>query len=90
MARIVPTADLYAAPSLMLVLKEFDPQKPAHAALAAVNVMTVWLIVVKAIGLVRLSGTSFAKAFAWLFGIALVWTGLSVGTVALMQLIGNR
>ncbi len=76
---ILGLGNLYAAPSLMLVVKEFDPQNTTHALLSVVNVMTFWLLAVRAIGLARLSGTSFAKAVAWVFGIWVGYTGFFVG-----------
>ena len=61
---IVGLGNLYASPSLVLLVKDFDPQNTVHSLLAAVNVMTFWLLAVRAIGLARLSGASFAKAAA--------------------------
>ena len=65
---IVGLGNLYASAGPVLLVKEFDPQNPVHALLAAVNVMTFWLLAVRAIGLARLSGASFAKAAVWVFG----------------------
>ena len=48
---IVGLGNLYAAPSLVLLVKEFDPQNTVHSLLALVNVMTFWLLAVRAIGL---------------------------------------
>ena len=62
--------NLYASPSLMLlVVKDFNPQNTVHGLLSAVNVMTLWLLAARSIGLARLSGASFAKAAACVFGI---------------------
>ncbi len=76
---IVGLGNLYAAPSLVLLVKDFDPQNTVHALLAIVNVMTFWLLAVRAIGLARLSGASFAKAALWVFGIWAAYTGFFVG-----------
>lgn len=76
---IVGTGNLYASPSLVLLLKDFDPQDPLVSILAAVNVMTFWLLAVRSIGVARLSGASFAKAAVWMFGIWAVLTALMVG-----------
>jgi len=73
---IVGMGNLYAAPSLMLLVKEFNPQNPVHSLLAVVNVMTFWVLAVRAIGLARLSGASVAKAALWVFGIWAAYTGL--------------
>jgi hypothetical protein len=76
---IVGLGNLYASASLMLLLKEFDPESTVHALLALVNVMTFWLLAVRGIGLARLSGVSFAKAVAWVFGVWAAYTGLLIG-----------
>jgi hypothetical protein len=87
---IVGLGNLYAAPSLVLLVKEFDPQNTVHSLLAAVNVMTFWVLAVRAIGLARLSGTSFAKAAAWVFGIWAAYTGFFVGLGLLAKMLFKR
>jgi hypothetical protein len=82
---IVGLGNLYASPSLALLVKQFDPQNPVHGLLAAANVMTFWLLTVRAIGLARLSGASLAKAMAWVFGIWAAYTGFFIGLGALLQ-----
>src|SRR5262249_5941039 len=63
------TSNIFASPSLALLVKNFDPQNTQHSLLAALNVMTIWLLAVRAIGLARLTGASFGKAAAWVYGI---------------------
>jgi len=76
---IVGLGNLYAAPGLVLLVKDFDPQNPVHSLLAVVNVMTFWLLAVRAVGLAKLSGASFGKAAAWVFGIWAAYTGFFIG-----------
>jgi Yip1 domain len=87
---IVGMGNLYAAPSLVLLVKEFDPQNTVHTLLALVNVMTFWLLAVRAIGLARLAGVSFAKAAAWVFGIWAAYTGLLIGLAYGAQAVMKR
>ena len=82
---IVGLGNLYAGPSLVLLVKEFDPQNTVHSLLALANVMTFWLLAVRAVGLARLTGVSFAKAAAWVFGIWAAYTGFFVGIGLLAQ-----
>jgi len=82
---IVGLGNLYASPGPVLLVKQFDPQNPVHSVLGAVNVMTLWLLAVRAIGLARLSGASFAKAAVWVFGIWAAYTGFIIGIGALVQ-----
>jgi hypothetical protein len=87
---IVGFGNLYASPSLVLLVRDFDPQNLLHRLFGAVNVMTFWLLLVCAIGLVRLSGTSLARAVAWVFGIWVAYTALIFGLVALVQTAVRR
>jgi hypothetical protein len=87
---IVGMGNLYASPSLVLLVKEFDPQNPVHSLLAVVNGMTFWLLAVRSIGLARLSGASFAKAALWIFGIWAVYTGFLIGLGAVAQAAFKR
>jgi hypothetical protein len=76
---ILGLGNLFASPSLALVVKDFDPQNPSHSLLAVVDVMTFWLLAVRSVGLARLSGVPFAKAGIWIFGIWATYTGLFAG-----------
>jgi hypothetical protein len=76
---IVGLGNLYAGPNLALLVKDFDPENTAHSLLALVNVMTFWLLAVRAVGLARLSGASFVKAALWVFGIWAAYTGFFLG-----------
>jgi VIT1/CCC1 family predicted Fe2+/Mn2+ transporter len=87
---IVGMGNLYAAPGLVLLVKDFDPQNTVHGLLAIVNVMTFWVLAVRAIGLARLSGASFAKAALWVFGIWAAYTGFFVGLGLLMKVVFKR
>lgn len=87
---IVGLGNLYASPSLVLFVKDFDPQNPVNGLLGAVNLMTFWLLAVRATGLARLSGTSWAKAAVWVFGIWAAYTGFFIGLGAAAQLVFKR
>jgi hypothetical protein len=82
---ILVMGNLFASPSLALLVKQFDPQNTLHSVLAAISVMTFWALAVKAIGLARLSGASFGKAAAWVFGIWAALTGLMIGIGAAVR-----
>jgi VIT1/CCC1 family predicted Fe2+/Mn2+ transporter len=87
---VVGLGNLYASTSLVLLVKQFDPQNTVHSLLAVVNVMTFWLLAVRGIGLARLSGASFAKALAWVFGVWVAYTGLFVGLAFLAKAAFKR
>ena len=76
---IVGMGDLFASPSLSLLVHPFDPQNTVHSLLALVNVMTFWVLTVRAVGVAKLSGGSLAKALAWVFGIWIGYNGFFIG-----------
>jgi VIT1/CCC1 family predicted Fe2+/Mn2+ transporter len=82
---IVGLGNLYASPGLVLLVNQFDPQNTLHKVLAAVNVMTFWVLAVRGIGLARLSGASLAKSIVWVIAIWAAYTGLFIGIGALLQ-----
>jgi hypothetical protein len=54
-------------------LKEFDFNSRAHFALAAINPFYIWYAAVMASAVATLSGVSYVKAAAWIFGIWILW-----------------
>ena len=86
---ILSLGNLFASPSLALLIKEFDPQNPLHSLFAVVNVMTLWALVVRSIALARLSGVSFAKGALVVFGLWAAFTGLLIGFGFAMRAISG-
>lgn len=85
---ILITQNIFAGPSLaLLVIKDFDPQNPMHSVLALVNIITFWILGVRALGLARLAGGSFIKAAVWVFGVWAVYNGLTIGAGVLVRRI---
>jgi len=87
---ILIMGNLFASPSLAIFVKQFDTQNPVHGLLAGFNIITFWVLAVRAVGLARLSGASFGKAAAWVFGIWAGMTGLMTGFGFAMQALFNR
>ena len=87
---ILILGNLFASPSLALFVKQFDPQNPLHGLLAIVNVMSIWVLCLRALGVARLTRASFGKAAVWVFGIWVVLTGLMTGFSFAMQAVFNR
>ena len=84
---ILVMGSVFASPSLMLLVKGFDPQNTLHGALGAIEIFTLWSLGVLAVGLARLSGASLAKAAAWVFGIWVAYTGFFIGVGALFRAV---
>ena len=76
---VVVLGSVFAAPSLALLLKEPDPQSGTYAILSLFNLFLLWELGVRSVGLARLSGASFGKAAAWVFGFWAGVTGLLIG-----------
>lgn len=77
---------LFAGPNLALLLvKDFDATNTTHGLLAAVDAMTIWQLVVRSIGLSRLSGASVGKSATWVVGLWVLVTGSFMGFGFLMQ-----
>ena len=87
---IVSMGNLFASASLTMLVKEFNPQNPVHNLLAMVNIMTFWLLGVRSAGLARLSGASFLKSAAWVFGIWVLYTGTFFGLGMAAQAVFGR
>ncbi len=68
----------------VLLIREIDPTNKTHLMLSSLNALTVWYVAILALGWARLSGVSFGKTAAWLFGLwlllrlVLILTGLAV------------
>jgi hypothetical protein len=87
---IIGMGNLYAAPGLVLLVKDFDPQNTVHGLLALVNVTTFWVLALRAIGLARLSSVSFTKAALWVFGIWAAYNGFFIGLGLLAKAFFKR
>ncbi len=82
---ILLTGNLFAGPSLALAVKDFDPQNTLHSLLAVANLMLFWVLMVRSIGLARLSGVAVGRAAVWVFGIWAAYTGLLLGLGAALR-----
>jgi hypothetical protein len=88
---ITMKGNMYAGPGLTLFIKEFDPQNPVHNLMAVVDVMTIWVLAVRASGLAKLSQVSYLKAALWVFGIWAGYTAFFAGIgFAFQAALGNR
>jgi hypothetical protein len=82
---IFVTANIMASTTLAMFVKDFNPQNPMHGLFAIVNVMTFWVLTVRAIGLARFTNASTGRAIAWVFGIWISYTALLWGIGTAVQ-----
>jgi hypothetical protein len=87
---IVALGSLYASPGPVLMIKDFDPQNTVHALLALANVLTFWLLGVRAAGLARLTDASFGKAALWVCGVWVTYNGFFIGAGLLVSAVIKR
>lgn len=78
-ALVVLTGNFSAALNPLLLMKSADPHRPLHQILMLLDVMTFWLLAVRAIGLAKLTGATFGKTAAAVFAVWLVMSGLVIG-----------
>lgn len=82
---VLVQGNVFASPSLMLLIKDYDAQNPMHNLLTLVNAMTFWALAVRSVALAKLSGASFVKAAVWVFGFWVIFTGCLAGMGFLAQ-----
>jgi hypothetical protein len=87
---IIAMGNLFASPSLALLVKNFDPTNPMHVLLSYLNIMTFWLLAVRAVGLARLANVSFARAAAWVFGFWFATSALIYGVSTGIQQVFSK
>jgi hypothetical protein len=64
----VSLGNMFATPSLALLVDQFDPASKTHIALAAVNLFNIWFVTTIAVALSKLASVAFAKAASMVFG----------------------
>jgi hypothetical protein len=81
-----PAASLSAS----VFLNHPDPQSKTFMLLSLVNIMTFWVIVVRFIGLAKLTDVSLSRAAAWVFGVwvAMMFVLVSL-SLAIQALVGQ-
>ncbi|HEY5910464.1 MAG TPA: YIP1 family protein [Verrucomicrobiae bacterium] len=86
---MVSLGSLGATPSPALLVKDYDPQKTSQALLQLPNVITLWLLAVRSIGLAKLGGTRFVPAAVWVFGLWVLQTSVLLGIgLAMKAMLG--
>ena len=65
----------FATLGISLLVKNFDPSNPMNGFLMLLEVFGMWALVIRAVGLAKLSGVSFVKAGAWVFGLWITYMG---------------
>lgn len=85
---VIGLGNIFAAPSLALLVKDFDPQNTGHVVLSLVNPFTFWVLLVRSLGLSKLSGASFVKCALWIFGIWATLVGAGIGIGAALRALG--
>lgn len=65
---------MYAAPGAsLLIMSSFDPTSTAHRFIAAINIFTIWEVIVLGIGISRIAGKSYGVGIGIMVGLWIVW-----------------
>ena len=76
--------NVFASPSLMLLVTGFSAQNSLHLLAAAMNIFTIWYLAVISIGLSRLFQRDLPKVLVLVFSLWLLWTAVLIfGTASL-------
>ena len=78
--------NILASPGPILLVREMDPANGWHLVLASISIMTLWQLGVVAVGLARLSGTTFRRTVWW---VVVPWVFYR-GAAALAGWAGSR
>ena len=76
----IATGNMFITVGPAFFIKNFNASNPLHTSLLTIDVFILWGLILRAVGLAKLSNISFAKAVAWVLG---VWIALTGGMLAL-------
>src|SRR5512140_1295873 len=71
---------IHAGPHLAVFVPNIDMTNKLHAALAKVNIFTIWSLVVTSIGLSKLFQRDLPKVLVLVFALWVLWTAITVST----------
>ena len=87
---VLVTGNMFVSPSLALLVKDLDVQNKVHVLLGYINIMTFWLLAVRAVGISKLSNVSFARAALWVFGVWIGYSALIFGIGTAVQQVFSK
>lgn len=90
MLLVVSFSNPMASPSLAMLLKNPDPQNKLFMLLSALDVLTIWVLAVRSIGLAKLANVSFARAAVLVFASWWVLFGLMLVVTSAFQAAFGR
>ncbi|MEY2465548.1 MAG: hypothetical protein QOD03_69 [Verrucomicrobiota bacterium] len=85
MLLVVSFSNPLASPSLVMLMKSPDPQNKLFAIFSALNVMTFWVMAVRAVGLAKMANVSFTRAAVWSFTIWFLLSALLLAAGSFLQ-----
>ena len=86
---VVVMGNMFAGPTPAVFIKDFDSFNTWHGILAGIDLFGLWALGVQASGMAKLSGVSYGKAAAWVFGMWMVFTVVLIGIgLAVRKLMG--
>lgn len=86
---ILIRGDLFAGPSAMLLMADYDPSQPLHAFAGLLDVVVLWGLAIRAMGIGRLAGRSAVLVAVWVAGGWFLLFGGLTGLGLLAQRLGG-
>jgi hypothetical protein len=77
---VVGFDSLHAAPSLAVFVQNYEAGNKLHAALAKVNIFSIWSLVVASIGLSKIFQRDLPKVLVLIFALWILWSAFTVFT----------
>jgi len=86
---ILMQGSITASASPMLLIGEFDPTNPLHAAAGWLDVMVIWGLAIKAMGIARVAGRSMTVMAIWVYGLYVAFAAVVIALSFLAQGLGG-
>jgi hypothetical protein len=86
---ILIQGNIMASASAMILIGDFDPNNPLHAAAGWLDVMMIWSLTIKAMGIARVAGCSFTRVALWVYGLYVTFAAVVVALSVLVQRLGG-
>ena len=87
MLLVVSFSNPLASPSLAMLMKDPDPHNKLFMVLSWLDVMTIWALAIRALGLAKLTGVRFGRAAWWVFGTWFLLMSFWLGVGSALQAV---
>lgn len=86
---ILMQGNLMASASPAILISELDPGNPLHAAAGWLDLMVIWGLAIKAMGVAKVAGRPLSGAMLWVGGVYAIFAALMIALGLLAQRLGG-